>query len=137
MANKVILVGRVGKDPEIRTINESKLATFSFATSEKFKTKSGEKKEHTDWHNITVWGILAGIIETYVKKGDKLYIEGKVRYEKYEKDGQTRYSTKIIANSIEMLGSKSNDQKQPKKTEVPKRPDDISDGFEDVDDLPF
>lgn len=107
--NKVIVLGNVGNDPEIRYMpNGNAVASFSIATSEQWKDKNtGEKKEATEWHNITIFGKLAEIVEKYVKKGSKLYIEGKLKTDKYEKDGVTKYSTKIIANELQMLDSRS------------------------------
>jgi single-strand DNA-binding protein len=96
--NKVILVGICGKDPEIRQTKDGKeIASFSLATNEKWKEKStGEQKEKTEWHNISVFGGIVGIVKNYVKKGSKLYIEGKLQTDKYEKDGVEKYTTKIV-----------------------------------------
>lgn len=107
--NKVIVLGNVGNDPEIRYMpNGNAVASFSIATSEQWKDKNtGEKQERTEWHNITIFGKLAEIVEKYVKKGSKLYIEGKLKTDKYEKEGVTHYSTKIIANEMQMLDSRA------------------------------
>jgi single-strand DNA-binding protein len=97
--NKAILVGSVGKDPEIRSTQSGvEIASFSLATSESWKDKqSGEKKEKTEWHNISVFGGLVNIVKNYVKKGSKLYIEGKIQTEKYtDKNGTEKYATKIV-----------------------------------------
>lgn len=96
--NKVILVGICGKDPEIKQTKDGKeIASFSLATNEKWKDKSnGEQKEKTEWHNISVFGGIVGIVKNYVKKGSKLYIEGKLQTDKYEKDGVEKYTTKIV-----------------------------------------
>ena len=99
--NKVILVGNVGKDPVVRGEGEKKVANFSLATS--FKA-GGEEK--TEWHNIVVFGKLVGVVESYVKKGASVYIDGSLRYSTYEKDGETKYKTEIAANSLQMLGKK-------------------------------
>ena len=88
--NKVILLGRVGKEPEIRQVGDNKVANFSIATSEKFKDKAGNKVENTEWHNVVFWGKQAELIEQYVHKGDELYIEGSIKTETYEKDGEKR-----------------------------------------------
>ena len=126
--NKIILIGHVGKDPEIQTLESGKkVAKFTIATSEKWKTKDGEKKEVTDWHNITFFGNIANVVEQYVKKGDKLAIEGKAKQDKYEKDGVTKYFSYILGSNLEMLGSKS-DQK-------PERNKDVESDL--GDDLPF
>lgn len=105
--NKVILVGHLGKDPEVRTLeNGTKVATFSLATSESYKDKNGNKVEKTEWHNVVVWRQLAEITEKYVKKGQLLYIEGKLRTRSWEKDGQKHYTTEIVADQMTMLGGK-------------------------------
>lgn len=113
--NKVILVGNVGKDPEIRNTSNGKMvANISIATSEAWVDKStGEKKEQTEWHNIVFFGPGAEIVSKYVRKGGQIYIEGKLKTEKYEKDGVTRYSTKIIANTMQMLGGQAKPASQP------------------------
>ncbi len=106
--NKVILVGRVGKEPEVRNLeNGASVANFSLATSETYKDKiTGEKKEITDWHNIVLWRGLAEITQKYVHKGDMLYIEGKMRTRSWEKDGVTRYTTEVIGDNMTMLTPK-------------------------------
>ncbi len=106
--NKVILVGRVGKEPEVRNLeNGASVANFSLATSETYKDKTtGEKKEITDWHNIVLWRGLAEITQKYVHKGDMLYIEGKMRTRSWEKDGVTRYTTEVIGDNMTMLSTK-------------------------------
>ena len=98
--NKVILLGRVGKEPEIRQVGDNKVANFSIATSEKFKDKAGNKVENTEWHNVVFWGKQAELIEQYVHKGDELYIEGSIKTETYEKDGEKRYAAKIKGSVI-------------------------------------
>lgn len=106
--NKVILVGNVGKDPEIRHLDSGvAVASFSLATSESYNAKNGERVTTTEWHNIVMWRGLAEVAEKYVKKGSKLYIEGKITSRQYEKDGQTKYFTEIVANNMVMLDSKN------------------------------
>jgi single-strand DNA-binding protein len=107
--NKVILVGRLGKEPEVRNLeNGAVVANFSIATSEVYKDKTtGERKETTEWHNIVVWRGLAEITQKYLHKGDMVYIEGKLRTRSWEKDGVTRYTTEIIADNMTMLSTKS------------------------------
>jgi single-strand DNA-binding protein len=106
--NKVILLGNVGRDPEVQYVKEDVPVTrFSLATSETYKDKNGEKITTTEWHNIVLWRGLAKIAEKYVKKGDQLYIEGKITTRNYEKDGQTKYFTEIIASNMQMLGRSS------------------------------
>lgn len=97
--NKVILIGNVGKDPEIRTLqNGGKVANLSIATSESWKDKStGEKKEKTEWHRVVVFGPLAEIVEKYVKKGSKIYVSGSLQTRKWtDKDGVEKYSTEVV-----------------------------------------
>lgn len=105
--NKVILLGSVGKDPEVRMVGEAKVATFSVATNEKYKdSKTGERKENTEWHNIVCWRNTAELAEKYIKKGTQLFIEGKLRTRSWDKDGEKRYVTEIVADSIQLLGKK-------------------------------
>lgn len=103
--NKVTLIGNVGKDPETRYLdNGVPVTTFSLATSESFKNKTGERVTATEWHNIVLWRGLAEIAEKYVKKGDPLFIEGKIRTRTWEdKEGNRRYTTEIIGNNMIML----------------------------------
>lgn len=107
--NKVILVGRLGKDPEVRNLeNGVSVANFTMATSESYKDRTtGEKKEATEWHNIVLWRGLAEISQKYLHKGDLVYIEGKLRTRSWEKEGVTRYTTEIVADNMTMLGSRS------------------------------
>ncbi|GAB4127387.1 MAG: single-stranded DNA-binding protein [Raineya sp.] len=102
--NKVILVGNVGKDPDIISFENGKKATFSLATSEKYKDKEGKSVEKTEWHNIVFWGPVVDVIEKYVKKGKQVYIEGKLASRSYEKDGQTRYITEVVGQNLTLLG---------------------------------
>lgn len=105
--NKVILVGRLGKDPEVRNLeNGAVVANFTMATSETYKDRvTGEKKEITDWHNIVLWRGLAEIAQKYLHKGDMVYIEGKMRTRSWEKDGVTRYTTEVIGDNMTMLST--------------------------------
>ena len=107
--NKVILVGRLGKDPEVRNLdNGVAVANFTMATSETYKDRTtGEKKETTEWHNIVLWRGLAEVSQKYLHKGDLVYIEGKLRTRSWEKEGVTRYTTEIVADNMTMLGSRS------------------------------
>ncbi|MEI6487310.1 MAG: single-stranded DNA-binding protein [Bacteroidota bacterium] len=112
--NKVILVGNLGKDPEVRHLEGgASVASFSLATSEVFKDKSGNRKEQTEWHNIVVWRGLADIAEKYLRKGMTIYLEGKIRSRSYDKDGAKHYITEIVADSFTMLGKKENNQSNP------------------------
>jgi single-strand DNA-binding protein len=107
--NKVILVGNVGKDPEVRYLEKGvAVAKFPLATSETYKGKDGEKVTATEWHNVVLWRGLAETVEKYVKKGSQLYIEGKIRTRTYDdKDGNKRYVTEIVADLMQMLGKRS------------------------------
>ena len=107
--NKVILVGTVGKDPEVRYFQSGDAyTTLSIATSESWKDKQGEKQEKTEWHRVKFTRRLAEIVGEYVKKGQQIYIEGKLETSKYtDKQGIERYSTDVVANEMQMLGSKS------------------------------
>jgi single-strand DNA-binding protein len=106
--NKVILVGRLGKEPEVRNLeNGATVANFTVATSESYKDKTtGEKKEVTEWHNIVLWRGLAEIAQKYLHKGDMVYIEGKLRTRSWEKEGVTRYTTEVVADNMTMLSTK-------------------------------
>lgn len=131
MVNTVVLIGRVGKEPEISNYKETTIAKFSLATSEKYKVGE-EKKEKTQWHNIVFFGKLANIIEQYVKKGSQLYIQGKIDYSEYEKDGEKKYFTQVIGSQLQMLGSKKDDANnlpEPSKTNI--------ESNQGSDDLPF
>ncbi len=104
--NKVILIGNLGKDPEIRRLeNGAVIATFSLATSEVFTDKStGEKKEITDWHDIVLWRGLAEIAEKYIRKGAKIYVEGKLKKRSWQdKEGNTRYATEVVGDDLTIL----------------------------------
>lgn len=106
--NKVILIGNLGKDPEVKYL-ESKVpvANFTLATNSTWKDKDGSKKEHTEWHNIVLWRGLAEVAEKYLHKGDKVYIEGKLRTRSWsDKDNVKRYTTEVIAENMTMLSEK-------------------------------
>lgn len=111
--NKVILVGNVGKDPEIRHLDTGiAVANFSLATSETYTAKNGEKVTTTEWHNIVLWRGLAEVAEKYVTKGRQLYIEGRIRTRTYDdKDGNKKYITEIYGDTMQMLGTKADDNK--------------------------
>jgi single-strand DNA-binding protein len=148
--NKVILVGNLGKDPEVRHLESGAVvANFPIATTESYKDKSGNRQEQTEWHNIVLWRGLAEVAEKYLRKGNQVYIEGKLRSRSWEdKDGNTRYITEVIGDNMTMLGSKgsssdnnnssssapSNESTSSAKT-AEKSPDLSS--SEEEDDLPF
>ena len=149
--NKVILVGNVGKDPEVHYIESNvAVARFPFATSETYRSKDGEKITTTEWHNIVFWRGLAEIADKYVKKGSQLYIEGKIRTRSYDdKEGNKRYITEIVGDNMQLLGKKSDSASQggnsvsrSSETATSEKPDHISDkpvnqGTDEPDDLPF
>lgn len=110
--NKVILVGNVGKDPEVRHLDSGvAVANFPLATSESYVAKNGDKVTTTEWHNIVLWRGLADVAEKYVTKGRQLYIEGRIRTRSYDdKDGNKRYITEIYGDVMQMLGSRNDGQ---------------------------
>jgi single-strand DNA-binding protein len=122
MINKVILLGRVGSDPEVKvSTREEKFAGFSLATSERFKNKSGEWQEKTQWHRLVCWDPnIAKTIEQYVKKGTMLYIEGQIETRQYDHNGETKYVTEIIVprykGILKMIGGKSDSSKVSTQT---------------------
>jgi len=122
MVNKVILVGNVGRDPEVRYLESGvAVANFPLATSETYTNKNGERITNTEWHNIVVWRKLAEISEKWIKKGQALYIEGKIKSRSYEdKEGNKRYITEIVADNMQMLGKKSDESAKSAVTETGK-----------------
>ncbi|MEA2106987.1 MAG: single-stranded DNA-binding protein [Bacteroidota bacterium] len=136
--NKVILVGNVGKDPDVRHLDSGvSVASFPLATSETYRNKESQKVTNTEWHNIVVWRGLAEVVEKYVKKGDPLYLEGKIRTRSYDdKDGNKKYITEIVVDNMQMLGSKqSNDNDSSSEEKQPET--DIETPPQEEDDLPF
>src|SRR6185437_4655579 len=107
--NKAILVGNLGKDPEVRAIEGGrKVANFSLATTESYKDRNGERVDSTEWHNIVFWGPIVDVIEKYLKKGSQVYIEGKIRTRSYDdKEGVKKYTTEIVGQTLTMLGGGS------------------------------
>lgn len=147
--NKVILVGNVGKDPEVRHLDSGvAVANFSLATSESYNAKNGERVTTTEWHNIVLWRGLAEVAEKYVTKGRQLYIEGKIRTRSYDdKDGNKRYITEIYGDQMQMLGTKADNQgggaapqqasQQNSQTSTPVVNEPKVEEPEGEDDLPF
>ncbi|MFA9391071.1 MAG: single-stranded DNA-binding protein [Prolixibacteraceae bacterium] len=141
--NKVILVGNVGKDAEVRHIDSGvAVATFSLATSETYTAKNGEKVTTTEWHNIVVWRGLAEFAGKYIQKGRQLYIEGQIRTRSYDdKEGNKKYISEILANTIQLLGRKENggsaadDYSKPAENATNEVKD--LDASDLADDLPF
>ena len=115
--NKVMLIGNVGRDPEVRYLEGNnpgaqgrKVATFTLATSERFRDRSGETRENTEWHNIVAWGQPADVCERFVRKGTQLYIEGRLRTRKYtDRNGQEKYTTEINVDTLQLLGRRDSD----------------------------
>ncbi len=116
--NKVILIGNLGKDPEVRYLdNGVAVANLSLATSENYKNKDGEKVTQTEWHDIVLWRGLAEVAEKYLKKGSSVYIEGKLRTNKWvDKDENTRYKTEVLADKLTMLGRSQNQEQSSEST---------------------
>jgi len=113
--NKAIIIGRLGKDPDVRyTGSGTAVTSFSIATSEEWKDKAtGEKKEKPEWHNIQTWNKLAEICGKYLSKGSQVYIEGKLQTRSWEKDGVTRYTTEIVAQNVQFLSAKAENNSAP------------------------
>jgi single-strand DNA-binding protein len=151
MINKVILVGNLGKKPEIREFEGGrKVANFTIATNESYTSKSGEKVKNTEWHNIEMWDRLAEIADKYLDKGSTVYVEGKIKTDQWtDKDNNTRYTTRIRVNNMQMLGGKGNDSAEnksaspvatPQVVATPEAPPAVKAGSnepEEEDDLPF
>ena len=163
MINKVILIGNVGQDPEIRYTgdvnNGTKVATFRVATTERYRDRSGNLQEHTEWHSIVVWRNTADVVEKYVKKGTQVYIEGRLRSRSWDdQSGNKRYVTEIVADTLQLLGRKPEGQQggyqaqpqqptyqqqayqpQPTQPVQPAQPVQPKPAVEDMpdDDLPF
>lgn len=149
--NKVILVGRLGKDPEVRNLeNGATVANFTMATSESYKDKTtGDRKEITEWHNVVLWRGLADIAAKYLHKGDMVFVEGKLRTRSWEKEGVTRYTTEIVGDNMTMLstqrtgasgGNGNPDYKPsaPQYSNAPSSSDDYKGAADNAtDDLPF
>lgn len=114
MINKVILVGNVGLDPEVRTLETGvKVARVRLATTERiFNRQTNETSEHTEWHTITLWRGLAEVVDKFVRKGSQIYIEGRLRSREWERDGQKHYATEIVADDMKLLGRRSDNGAQ-------------------------
>jgi single-strand DNA-binding protein len=145
--NKVILVGNVGKDPEVKHLESNvSVANFTLATSENYTNKSGEKVTTTEWHNIVCWRGLASIAENYIRKGSQIYVDGKIRTRSYDApDGSKRYITEILADTIQLLGKKNDGassegvkgSQQAGVNEPIGEPNAYGNDNKEVDDLPF
>jgi len=141
--NKVILLGRLGKEPESRTLESGTMVVnFTLATSEVYKDRvTGERKEVTDWHNVVLWRGLAETASKYLHKGDQVYIEGKMRTRSWEKDGVTRYTTEVIGDNMTLIGSKQGggnaNYERPATAQSAVPADDFKPQDNATDDLPF
>lgn len=145
--NKAMIIGRLGQDPDVRyTQSNTAVANMSIATSERYKDKSGEWKETTEWHRVVAWGRTAEICQEYLKKGSQVYIEGPIQTRQWEdKEGRTRYTTEIKALQMTMLDSKGSNgsgsaaaSKQQQASEPMSSNVDLDENFDDIDDdLPF
>ena len=141
--NKVMLIGNVGSDPEIRaTSSGNRVAKLSVATNRQWKDGSGQKQEKTEWHRLTFFGRLVDIVEQWVKKGDRIYVEGRLEYSQTESDGQVKYWTDIVVAEMVMLGSTGGDTGgdtvfQGRTASAPSAPSTSKPIAEPDDDLPF
>lgn len=118
--NKVILVGNLGKDPEMRYLeNDRTKASFTLATNDSYKNKDGERVTTTEWHNVVVWSSLAKVAEQYLQKGKQVYIEGKLTHRSYvDKEGQTKYITEVVAQNLVLLGGGKADASEANATQA-------------------
>jgi len=143
--NKVIIIGNLGRDPDVRYMPDGgAVANISVATTESWKDKSGEKQERTEWHRVAFFGKLAEIAGEYLKKGSQVYVEGSLRTRKWQdKEGKERYTTEIVADRMQMLGSRAGgseamSQEAPAKEHAAFKSEGKGGGIEDLeDDIPF
>jgi single-strand DNA-binding protein len=139
--NKVILVGNLGQDPEVKfTAGGAAVTTLSIATSESWKDKeSGTEQEKTEWHRVVLWRRLAEIAGEYLKKGSKVYIEGQLQTRKWEQEGQTRYTTEVIARDMQFLDSRGNMDNSNSPSDISSTSEDSVDSEQEIkdDDIPF
>jgi len=136
--NKVILIGNLGKDPEVKYLDSGvAVANFSLATTENYRNKEGEKVSQTEWHNIVLWRGLAEIAEKWLKKGSSVYIEGKIRTRRWEdKEGNARYTTEVLGDNMTMLGKRNDNTTESTQDKIVKSEEIILDENKD-NDLPF
>lgn len=137
--NKVILIGNLGKDPEVRYLEGGiAVAKFPLATSESYKDKTGKKVDQTEWHNIVLWRGLAEIAEKLLKKGMQVYVEGKLRTRSWQdKEGNKRYTTEIVGDSLTLLGKKEDTNNSNMASSSPGQDSDSITANDPTDDLPF
>lgn len=121
--NKAIILGHLGNDPDVKVVGQNTVAVFSLATSEKWKDKDGQAKEKTEWHRVVVWDKIAENVGKCLKKGSKAYVEGKIQTRDYEdKQGVKRYTTEIIAHTVQFLDSKGTGDRPPTPSQSPSGP---------------
>ena len=140
--NKVIIVGRLGADPEVRTVSgDQTVARLNVATSESWNDRNGQRQERTEWHRIVVWGKLAEICGKYLSKGRQIYVEGRLQTRNWEdQQGQKRYTTEIIANTVQFLGSASANNSthdQQNHDDFPKQNFGPEPSFDSDEEIPF
>jgi single-strand DNA-binding protein len=126
MINKATIIGNLGADPDIKETESMVIANLSVATNEEWKDKSGQKQERTEWHRVVFFGRTAEVCREYLRKGSTVFVEGRIQTDKYEKEGQTHYSTKIVGREMKMLGGKASNTESNEPQES---------GFDD--DIPF
>ena len=137
--NKVILIGNLGKDPEVRHLEGgATVANFPIATTETYKDKNGNRQEQTEWHNIVLWRSLADVAEKYLKKGMQIYVEGKLRTRSWEdKEGHKRYTTEVVGETFTMLGSKKSNEEKNEQQQNNTTSNNQPTSNTSSDDLPF
>ncbi|MCL2760374.1 MAG: single-stranded DNA-binding protein [Desulfuromonadales bacterium] len=139
--NKVLLIGNLGKDPEVRyTTSGQAVASFSIATTERFKNRNGEMEERTEWHNIVLWGRQAEIAKEYLAKGRSVFIEGRLQTRKWQdKDGRDRYTTEIVGDKMQFVGSRGDNSGRPSGSRDSGEPtaEYEEPAFNPDDDIPF
>lgn len=137
--NKVILIGNLGKDPEVRHLEGgATVANFPIATTETYKDKNGIRQEQTEWHNIVLWRSLADVAEKYLKKGMQIYVEGKLRTRSWEdKEGHKRYTTEVVGETFTMLGSKKSNEEKNEQQQNTNASNNQPTSNTTTDDLPF
>lgn len=131
--NKVILVGRLGGDPELKQVGQSQVAQFSLATSESWTDKNNQKQERVEWHRVVFWSKPAEIIKQYAKKGSQLYVEGRLQTRSWEKDGQKHYATEIVGTGFQFLGNAPSRENQQRDGGDPGP----EPSFNDKEEIPF
>ena len=140
MVNKVILIGNLGRDPEMRSTQSGQpIATFTLATNRRWKDKNGQKQEQTEWHQIVVWGRQAEVAGQYLTKGKQIYLEGRLQTRSWDdkQSGEKRYRTEVICENFQMLGQRGDADTSSSSSGGPPPYDDSSFGPDDDDDIPF